>query len=406
MNNPLKKRGSNLESLLHTEQQITIEKMAVGGSGVGRIEFDGKKIVVFIAYAAPEDILKVRITTVEKNFLIGEILEILTESPHRQKAPCVYFGRCGGCLWQHLTDSAQILQKEIILIDLFQKFLPDVGYVLENSIATAERFGYRNRVQLKQSGLQQGNLLGYFEHESHKIVDIDRCLIAEELINTAIAEYKAKMRPVSELQKIEFRINQNNAIEIKKIGQKSEGVAFSQVNRFVNSKLVETVVRLINNEKPKKILELYAGSGNFTFPFAQLESIEHITAVEWDSELTKLAVEKIKTQKLHKKMTFFTSKCETFCNSLNENRPSDAQSDSFDVVFLDPPRAGCHSDVIDKTLQLSPTSIFYVACHPVSLARDLKPLIQKYKIEYLQIFDMFPQTDHFETLCLLKKRDS
>ena len=394
MNNPLKKRGSELESLLHSEHNIQIEKMAVGGSGVGRIEYKDKKIVVFVPYSAPEDILKVKISRAEKNFLIGEIVEITEQSPVRRKAPCEYFGRCGGCLWQHLTYEAQIEQKELILKDLFKKFLPEAEFELEPTISADEQLGYRNRIQLKQLG----NQLGYFEHESHDIVDIDQCLIAEAPINTALKDYKKSLKSAEQLQKIEVKINQNDSVEIKKIGQKSEGVAFSQVNRFINNRLIKAVSDILKNQNTQKILELYAGSGNFTFPLAQLNLTEQITAVEWDSHLTKLAVEKIKTEKLHKKITLFTAKCENFCNSLNDN--------GFDLVFLDPPRAGCHSDVMDRVCSLLPDSILYIACNPVSLVRDIKPLMKNYSIVHLQIFDMFPQTDHFETVCFLKKRDS
>ncbi len=394
MNNHLNKRGSELESLLHSEHNVKIEKMAVGGLGVGRIEYKDKKIVVFIPYATPEDVLKIKISRAEKNFLIGEIIEITEPSSFRQEAPCEYFGRCGGCLWQHLTYEAQIAQKELILKDLFKKFLPEIEFKLEPTITANEQLGYRNRIQLKQLG----NQLGYFEHESHNIVDIDQCLIAEKALNAALKEYRSSLKPTTELKKIEIRLNQNEAVEIKKIGQKSEGVAFSQVNRFINSKLIKTVSAIVKHQQPNKILELYAGSGNFTFPLAQSDSVEQITAVEWDSDLTKLAVEKIKTDKLHKKITFFTAKCENFCNSMNNN--------DYDLVFLDPPRAGCHQDVINKAVELFPDFVLYIACNPVSLVRDIQPFMKDYSISHLQIFDMFPQTDHFETLCFLKKRDS
>jgi tRNA/tmRNA/rRNA uracil-C5-methylase (TrmA/RlmC/RlmD family) len=72
------------------------------------------------------------------------------------------------------------------------------------------------------------------------------------------------------------------------------------------------------------------------------------------------------------------------------------------TVVLDPPRAGAGKAVIDQLLFLRPNKIVYVACDPVSLARDLKILISGgYKLEQIKAFDLFPHTHHFETIASL-----
>lgn len=387
-------RGSNLESLLHSEQIVSVEKMAVGGSGVSRLLVGDKSVVVFIPYAAPSDQLKIKITRVEKNFLLAEIIQILTPSPSRRSAPCEYFGACGGCLWQHLKDDEQITQKELILKDLFKKFLPNLEYKLLETVSTPEKLGYRNRIQLKQLGQK----VGYFRHESHEIVEINNCLISEPAIQKYIPEFKNKLKPSDKLRKFEIKINQNQGVEHYPLGERGEGLAFSQVNRFVNQKLVDKVVEIISELKPSYITELYAGAGNFTFPIANKLPGSTIQAVELSSELTKFAVEKIKSEKKHKQITFFTTKSETYC------RTSSALSE--ELVLLDPPRSGCDSEVITMLARKKPKTILYISCHPVNLARDLQALASIYKISELQIFDMFPQTDHFETLCLLSRIES
>lgn len=387
-------RGSNLESLLHSEQIVTVEKMAVGGSGVSRLQVGEKSVVVFIPYAAPNDQLKIKITRVEKNFLQGEIIEILTPGPSRRSAPCEYFGACGGCLWQHLAEDEQLAQKELILKDLFKKFLPNLEYKLLETVSTPERLGYRNRIQLKQLGQK----VGYFKHESHEIVEINNCLISEQTIQKYIPEFKNKLKPSEKLRKFEIKINQNQGVEHYPLGERGEGLAFSQVNRFVNLKLVDKVVEIVSELKPSHITELYAGAGNFTFPISDKLPQTVLQAVELSSELTKFAVEKIKLQKKHKQITFFTTKSETYC------RTSPSISEEF--ILLDPPRSGCDPEVIAVLSRKKPKHILYISCHPVNLARDLQALAPKYKIDLLQIFDMFPQTDHFETLCLLTLIDS
>ena len=384
------KRGSELESLLHSEQIVTVEKMAVGGSAVARLSVGEKTVVVFIPYGAPDDRVKIKITAAEKNFLKGEILEIITAGKARRTAPCEYFGQCGGCLWQHITDDEQLLQKELILKDLFKKFLPTTDYILSKSVTTPEKLGYRNRIQLKQIGTK----IGYFKHESHDIVEINNCLIAESEIQNYIPALKTKLRPSEKLKKFEIKINQSNQVEHYPVGEFGEGLAFSQVNRFVNEQLSKSVVELVQTINPATITELYAGSGNFTFPIATVLPRTAIDAIELSSELTKNAVERLKTEKKHKQISFFTTKSETYCNT------STRLSNEF--VLLDPPRSGCHADVISKLAEKKPSAILYISCHPVNLVRDLQPLTAFYKITHLQIFDMFPQTDHFETVCLLK----
>lgn len=384
------KRDSELGSLLHSKHVVTIEKMAVGGNAVARIQFKERPIVVFIPFGAPEDQLEIQIQSVEKNFLTGKILKILTPGPGRRQAPCVYFENCGGCLWQHLDESIQIEQKEILLKDLFKKFIPQQTYTLLKTVQTAERFGYRNRIQLKQLNQQ----LGYFRHESHDIVPIQNCLIAEEAIQKKIPELLNTLKPTEKLKKWEIKINQNNQIEHYQVGQRGEGISFSQVNRFVNKLLVEKVVELVSNLKPKKITELYAGAGNFTFPISHNLNDCEMIAVELGSELVQIATQEVQRLKKHKQITYFTTSCENYCRS--------HYFVSDELVILDPPRSGCHIDVMDRLNHVRPRNILYISCHPVNLARDLSLLGQDYQISYLQIFDMFPQTDHFETLCLLQ----
>lgn len=388
------KRGSGLESLLHSEHIVTIEKMAVGGSGVARIAVGEKSVVIFVPYAAPSDQLKIKIISVEKNFLQGEIVDIISAAPSRRTAPCEYFGRCGGCLWQHIDETEQLAQKELILTDLFKKFLPATKFILSKSISTPENLGYRNRIQLKQLGSK----VGYFKHESHEIVEINNCLIAEKSIQTYIPQFINKLKPSEKLKKFEIKLLPENKVEHYPVGEFGEGLAFSQVNRFVNELLVDKVVSIAAELKPNVITELYAGSGNFTFALADKLKNVLINAVELSSALTKAAVERIKNEKKHKQITFFTTKSEIYC------RTTSALSEDF--ILLDPPRSGCDPEVISILADKKPAAILYISCHPVNLARDLQSLVPHYNIAELQIFDMFPQTDHFETVCLLTRISS
>ena len=383
--------SSDLKSLVGQTLDVKIEKLAVGGSGIARHRFLERDIVVFVPLTAPGDLAQIKISIVEKTFLTGELVKIIEPSPHRRTPPCVVADRCGGCTWQHVAYDEQVHQKETILTDLFKKYLKGIEYTLLPTVSGKNQLQYRNRIQLKRVNDQ----LGYFKKGTHEVVDIEECPIAEIEVSDQIASLKKTLPKSTELTKWEVRRTQGGQIESYKIGEKGEGLSFAQVNSEINAKLVDVVAKLCVDFKPNHITELYAGGGNFTFPISQLLPQTEIRAVELNSELTKHAVEVVKSKKLQKKVMFFTASCDSYVKT---------QSISGDLVLLDPPRSGCNPVVINQIAWAKPKQIIYVSCHPVNLARDVAKIMSiepQYKIQKLQIFDMFPQTDHFETLCVL-----
>ncbi|MBC7421004.1 MAG: class I SAM-dependent RNA methyltransferase [Bdellovibrio sp.] len=372
---------------MHSEHLVTVEKLAVGGDGVARIPIKDRTMVVFVSKAAPQDELKIKISVVEKTFLRAEIVEIIKPSPARREAPCEYFSACGGCVWQHINEDEQLRQKELILTELFKKFIPEVNYALAKGVASPKNLHYRNRIQLKRLGAK----LGYFKKESHDIVDINYCLIADKLVSDQIPIIKEKLKPAAELQKYELKLNHKNEFEYYRIGESGEGLSFSQVNNEINQLLVELVTKLVADKNPSFLTELYAGAGNFTFDLLKNLNSLRIESVEMNPELTKFSTKKLSELSLQKRLFAFTSDCESFASRR-------ALSNEF--ILLDPPRAGCSDSVLKKVIEAGSKDIIYISCHPVFLARDLQKIFaanKNYKIRHLQIFDMFPQTDHFET---------
>lgn len=389
----ISKRGSDIESLLHSEHLVTIEKLVVGGDGLGRIKFQEKSLVVFVPLAAPEDHLKIRVIRTEKNHLIGEIIEIVEASKHRHPARCKYFVSCGGCSWQHITIDEQLRQKENILCDLLGKFLPKCDYTLLPTVNSENTFSYRNRIQLKQMGTK----LGYFKKSSHEIVDIENCPIAAPEISAQIAKIKSQLKPSAEVRKYELRLNQFNQFEYYPIGSSGEDLSFAQINNGVNALLVKEVVRLVKQKSPLFLTELYAGAGNFTFPLLDELPELQIESVEFNSRLTEFTVKKLTERRMQKRLFAFTTDCESFV---------ERRTLSQDFVLLDPPRSGCSTSVLKKIGNSDVRNLLYISCHPAFLARDLKTIIDSnpdFQLSHLQIFDMFPQTDHFETLALLTR---
>ncbi len=364
--------------------EVEIEKLSFGGDGIARK--DG--LVYFIPLSAPGDLLKVQTTEKKKNFTRAEIKEILQAGPSRIEAPCVYYGRCGGCNWQHLKYEEQLRQKQMIVEEQLASHLSEKGAVFP-IIPSPNPFRYRNRIQLKYDGQN----LGFFARQSHDIVDIKDCLITEESVAGEIPALKNSLKNKEALPKIEVFSTLQGLVKKSFEESAFEGGAFSQVNSAQNETLIRTVLQWMEPQEPRQILDLYAGSGNFSFPLLQKFPKANLTAVELSERSVQAANLSIREQNLSPaKARFYLSDVELFLKRQS--------LDPETVVLLDPPRAGCSENTIRYLTAQPLKRIFYISCNPAALARDLGRLksLGSWKAVRVQPFDMFPQTDHVETL--------
>jgi 23S rRNA (uracil1939-C5)-methyltransferase len=379
----------------NSQIQVKIEKMAIGGAGIAR--HDG--LVIFVPQAAPEDELLVELTAKKKNYAEARIIEILKPGPARRDPPCKVANLCGGCNWQHLNEQEQRLQKESLVLETIKKFNPNLEFTQLPIKDSPRVFRYRNRIQPK---FKNGKL-GFFARNSHEIVEIDDCLITEETLTKKFPEIKkwASAQKSNDLLRLEAYISNQEEVHFGLITDEDEGVGFSQVNRFQNEDLIQTVLDWSNIEPGQnhyeQVFDLYAGSGNFTIPLLNQFKASSVMAVELNEKL----VLRGRAQNKDKRLSYFTSDVESYLKRahLTEN----------DLVVLDPPRAGTSEYIMRALASAKPKKIIYISCHPVSLARDLKwffdwnqKMGHNYKLSRLQTFEMFPQTDHVETIAELK----
>lgn len=337
--------------------KLKIEKLSLGGDGLGR--FGG--VVVFVPYSAPGDHLQVRVTEVKKNFVRADIDTIIAASPFRGKAECQYFGQCGGCNWQHLTYSSQLDWKRLLVAEALEKELARPIQV-EPVVPSPQQYRYRNRIRLKK----EGNKFGYFEKKSHTFIEVAGCAIAEDA---------AWADAVSE-------------------DYDDADFSFSQVNTAQNQNLVNTLVGWAQKYQPSAIYDLYAGSGNFTIPLAKNFRVSTV-GVEVSPDSVQTIRKFIADQNFPpQKIEFYLSSVDNFLKrtALPENS----------LVVVDPARGGCSEDVLRSLSLHKICALFYISCNPATLARDLNIfesfLGRKLLIKNVQPFDMFPQTDHIETL--------
>lgn len=384
-------KGGAQAPLLGSKIKLTIEKLAIGGAGIARYE----GLVVFVPQTTPNEEILAEVTLVKKNFVEAKLVEILNPGPARRDAPCPVASVCGGCNWQHMTEEEQRLQKEKLVLEAIQKFNRGLEFEYHPIKPSPRSLRYRNRIQPKY----KNNRFGFFARNSHEIVEIKDCLITEEALTAKFAEVRewAKNKNSKDLQRLEMYISEDGPIRYGSITDEDDGIGFSQVNRFQNQDLIETALAWAGEGPYQKIYDLYAGAGNFTFPLAQKYNTSEVVGVELNPKLVERAKSKIADPRL----TYFLSDVESYMSRANIS-PSD-------LVILDPPRAGASEQIMRALAASRPQKIIYISCHPVSLARDLnwfftwsQKLGVKANISRVQAFEMFPQTDHVETIAELR----
>jgi 23S rRNA (uracil1939-C5)-methyltransferase len=366
--------------------ELFIDRLSIGGRGVARHQ----GIVVFVENVAPKETIEAEVTLLKKNHAEATLLRVLTPSAFRITPDCPVYGVCGGCNWQHLSYSEQLRQKRSLVEESLRKFS---GFSVNDGevrevIASPAEFHYRNRIQLHY----QGSKIGFFKRGSHQIVDIERCLIAEEPLNNEIPRLRRALDG-KKPGRMELALNADGAV-----GAES---GFSQVNSAQNTQLINDVVNraieLASHHTKMTVFDLFAGSGNFTFPLATALPQAEIFAAELDPAAVKRAVLAIRRfqdlgQPQFGRISFECTDVGEFLKR-SKNRPSRALNPT--LIVLDPPRTGCGTEVMTLLAESLPENIFYVSCHPVTLARDLKFLAAVgYRMVRIQPFDMFPQTDH------------
>ena len=164
--------------------------------------------------------------------------------------------------------------------------------------------------------------------------------------------------------------------------------SFMQANWDVFQLLGQVVVEWLGTVKGQRILELYAGTGPLGLTLASQGA--QVTCVEGNPFAIHDARESIRVNKI--------AGCRVKISSV-ESYLMTVQSGAYDVILLDPPRAGLNPKIIDQLGALRVPQLLYLSCDAPSLARDIKSLCEKgYEIRRMQPFDMFPQTAHLETL--------
>lgn len=355
-----------------------ITDIAFGGEGILKTE----GAVIFVPQAALNDKLTVEIVEAKKSFYRARILQIDEPSSDRISAPCPYYGRCGGCQYQHVSYEAERRYKEMQLNQILRR----IGKI-ENppirSMLFSEPYGYRNRISVHE---EQGKI-GFHATQSYHLIDIKHCLLALDEVNQKLTLLRKKRRSTQAHVKKHYSIRASSS---------PSEAGFGQINAFLLSPLRQAVSASFDSTI-EAVLECYAGSGFLTQ--AMPEQIQKIIAIEMDekaaSEIEKL---KLKDKRI---LQVFAGPVENHLTEASQILQTQNRTQTH-ACLLDPPREGLSKTVREELLQLPFQQIIYLSCNPATLARDLNELSSRWRLDSITPIDLFPRTAHLECLAVLK----
>jgi 23S rRNA (uracil1939-C5)-methyltransferase len=354
---------------------LKIEDVAFGGLGVGRQQ--GK--AVFVPYTIEDELVSADIIREKKQFAQAELIEVKTKSAHRIRPECPYFGRCGGCAYQHIDYEHQLAIKWRQVRDVLRRIGKLKDIPLRPIIPSPKQYGYRNRVTVHV----QDGVIGFFRRDSHCLIDIERCPISCDEVNHKLKELRGQHPRDGHYS---LRSSSNRRV-------------FIQTNNDVAYVLRDLIVGLVPPNQ-NLLIDAYCGAGFFAK--ALLNKSARIVGIDWDRFAIAAANENATEKEIYiaGDVEEELTKRERF-RAIGRDLQQLEGGDSL-TVMVDPPAVGLSKTVRRAILDLSPTTLIYVSCNPATLARDLKELQEKFTINSVTPLDMFPQTAEIEAVAHLQ----
>lgn len=379
-----------------------------------------------------------------------------------KKTICPVSDKCGGCRYIDLEYSKQLEKKEAYVAGLLKPYCK-----LSGITGMEKPFHYRNKVSAAFGlDRKKNQISGIYQEKSHHIVPVDSCFLedkkADEIIVTIRSLLKSfKIKVYDEntgyglLRHVLVRVGKTSGeimvvlvtaspvfpskqnfckalrekhpeitTIVQNINQRTDSLvlsdkenvlygkgfiedtlcgktfkisarSFYQVNPVQTEILYKKAIEYAGLTGKEVVFDAYCGIG--TIGIIAADKAKQVISVELNKDATRDAVINVKKNGI-KNLTVYTDDAGSFANKLAlDNAP-------IDIVFMDPPRQGSSEAFIQSLLTLKPKKIVYISCGPDTLARDLK-LITKggYRAEKSECVDMFPFTEHIETVCLLAK---
>jgi len=441
------------------EVAVRIDRMSYGGRGVGRVN----GFTVFVADAAPGDLLRARLVKVKKTSAEGEPVGIDEPSPDRTVPRCPHFGPCGGCLWQHLDYAAQLRAKQAIIEESLRDLGGLEGVAVRPVIGLDDPWYYRNKMEFSFQPV--GRLGLHRRGRWDDIVDLRTCFLQSprtaEIINTVrdfilprdIACYDPRTHE-GLLRHLVIREGKStgellialvtaaapfpHAAELARVLAER----FPDLTGFlwaINPSKGDAVevhdVRVLHGRSHifERLRDLTFKLGLLTFfqtntvqaermidtvrEFADLGGSEHVldlycgvgtfalALASRAARITGVEVVPASVEAARENAALNGIENATFHTAdVRRFEHVLAPGDDPDLLMLDPPRAGAGAQVMRAIGLVRPRRVMYISCNPTTLAPDLRALTPAgYEVRAVQPIDLFPQTYHVECVVLLDR---
>lgn len=375
---------------------------------------------------------------------------------------CPVAKKCSGCQLSNLnyTQQLEYKQKDV------EKLLGQFG-VVKPIVAMENPYNYRNKVQAVFRSDRNGRIIsGVFQSSRNGIVGIDKCFLNDEKADEIVVGIRELMRSFKiqpydigtgrgflrhvlvrvgrksgeilvtlvggnrmfpkkrdfvaallkkfpEITTVTFSVNQNP--EMLLLGENDEILfgkgyivdelcgkwfrisprSFYQINSVQTEKLYEYAIKAADLKKTDNILDAYSGIG--TIGIIASDYVKSVQGIEYNAAAVRDAVKNCTENGITKNVAFNKGDAGDFLRDRAKN------GTFFDVVFMDPARAGADRKFLSALTKIKPRKIVYISCNPATLSRDLKSLVKDYEVREIQPFDMFPHTRHVETVVLMSK---
>ena len=402
--------------------EVTIERLGHKGDGIAAGP-------IFVPRTLPGEVVK--------GDVAGQIMPkpaIQTPSDHRIKAPCSHYNSCGGCSLQHAHDDfVSNWKKEVVQSALASRGIERAVDAIHTSPAQSRR-----RAKLTGKRTKSGALVGFHGRASHTVLAVPNCKILHpDLLSLIPVLEQLTFEYGSRKGEVEFTATvTNTGIDLDVAGAKPAGpqeqaalaqltVRHGVVRLTWNGELLamETPPQLtmgkaavsppsgaflqatehgqlaleafiINNiAGAAKVADLFAGCGTFSLPMAAHAAVH---AVEGEADMIDaLAKGWRMASGLH---SVTTEARDLFRRPL---MPDELRK--FDVVVLDPPRAGAEAQV-QEIIESEVRKVVMISCSPVTFARDAEALTKAgFSLEKLEVVDQFRWSHHVEVASVLTR---
>jgi 23S rRNA (uracil1939-C5)-methyltransferase len=404
---------------------ITIERIAAGGEGVGRMP-DGR--VAFVSRTSPGDVVEVEEVQAKPRYVRARALEVKAPSPERVEPQCVHYTseRCGGCQLQHVSSEGQLRAKSRIVGDALRRIGgldaedPDV-------VPSPIAWRYRSKIRLTARHSRKGTLIGLHREDRPGVVfEPDDCLITSERVMGLWAKLREHRQLLpGDVQSVTLNEDREGRLHViagaagepwngeplvRALGETAlscwwepaggaarvvagpetgfPALAFEQSNPDLAGTIRRDAVCGLGDLRGSLVWDLYGGVGDTA------ELLAQAGATVWSVDADRAAKEwarKTSRDGVH----HLTGRVENVLHRLAEP----------DGVIVNPPRAGLAATVarhLDRWAETHPGGrMAYISCDPATLARDIGRM-PALRVGRVMAYDLFPQTSHVETLALLE----